>query len=82
MAAFAKAAKSSDSVTASGSLNVARYGRVLKTRRIVGVRGAGMAFDGLYYVSSVTHSIQRGEYKQQFSLVRNGLVSITPRVPV
>lgn len=81
MAAFAKAAKSSDAVTATGTLDVQRYGRVLKTRRIVGVRGAGMAFDGLYYVSSVTHSLKRGEFKQQFTLVRNGLVSITPRVP-
>jgi hypothetical protein len=79
---FAMVAKSNDSVTATGTLNVARYGRPLKTRRIVGVRGAGMAFDGLYYVTSVTHTLKRGEYKQQFSLVRNGLISTTPRVPV
>ena len=82
MAAFSKAARSSDSVTATGTLNVSRYGRLLKSRHIVGVRGAGPAFDGLYYVSSVTHSLKRGEFKQQFTLVRNGLVSITPRVPV
>ena len=78
---LAHAAKTSDAVTVSGSLDVARYGRILKARRLVGVRGAGMAYDGLYFVSSVKHSIQRGEYKQSFSLVRNGLVSITPRVP-
>ena len=53
-----------------------------KARKLVGVRGAGTAFDGLYFVKSVTHTIKRGEYKQSFSLVRNGLVSITPRVPV
>lgn len=81
LSAFAKAARSADAVTASGSLNVSRYGRPLKARKLVGVRGAGTAFDGLYFVSSVTHTIQRGEYKQDFSLVRNGLVSITPRVP-
>ena len=52
-----------------------RYGRVLKARQLVGVRGAGMAFDGLYYVKSVTHTIKRGEYKQSFTLTRNGLVS-------
>lgn len=79
---FARAAKTSDAVTATGTLNVARYGRILKTRRIVGVRGAGLAFDGLYYVTSVTHNLKRGEYTQQFSLVRNGLISTTPRVPV
>lgn len=81
MKGLAKAAKNSDAVMASGSLDVARYGRVLKARKLVGVRGAGMAYDGLYFVSSVKHSIKRGEYKQSFSLVRNGLVSITPRVP-
>ena len=59
-----------------------RYGRVLKARRLVGVRGAGTAFDGLYYVKSVTHSIKRGEYKQSFTLVRNGLISTLPAVPV
>jgi hypothetical protein len=81
MAAFSRAARSNDAVTATGTLNVTRYGRLLKSRRVVGVRGAGLAFDGLYYVSSVTHKLRRGEFKQQFSLVRNGLVSITPRVP-
>lgn len=81
MEGLSKAAKNEDAVTADGSLDVARYGRVLKARRLVGVRGAGMAYDGLYFVKSVKHSIKRGEYKQSFSLVRNGLVSITPRVP-
>jgi hypothetical protein len=78
---MAKASKTSDVVTGSGSLNVLRYGRILKARQLAGVRGAGMAFDGLYYVKSVTHSIKPGEYKQSFSLSRNGLVSITPAVP-
>ena len=77
-----KAARSSDAVTGQGSLDVLRYGRVLKARRLVGVRGVGAAFDGLYFVKSVTHNIKRGEYKQSFSLVRNGLLSITPQVPV
>lgn len=78
---LAKAAKSSDSVTASGNLDVLRYGRVLKARRLVGVRGVGVAFDGLYFVKSVTHKVKRGEYHQDFTLVRNGLVSTIPRVP-
>jgi len=75
-----KAAESANAVSASGSLNVLRYGRVLKSRRLVGVRGAGTAFDGLYYVSSVTHHIKRGEYKQDFTLTRNGLISTIPVV--
>jgi hypothetical protein len=79
---LAEASRSADAVTAEGSLNVTRYGRVLKARQLVGVRGAGAAFDGLYYVNSVTTNIKRGEFKQSFSLSRNALVSITPRVPV
>jgi hypothetical protein len=73
--------KSQDAVTANGSLDVVRYGSPLAARQLVGVRGAGMAFDGLYYVTSVTHNIKPGEYKQNFTLSRNGLVSITPTVP-
>jgi hypothetical protein len=77
----ARAAASEDAVEGSGSLDVLRYGRVLKARKLVGVRGAGTAFDGLYYVKSVTSTLRRGEFKQRFSLTRNGLVSITPAVP-
>lgn len=72
----------SDSISVSGSLDVVRYGRVLRSRMLVGVRGASLAYDGLYYVNSVTHNIKRGEYKQSFQLSRDGLISITPRVPV
>jgi hypothetical protein len=81
MAALSRAARSADAASVTGSLDVARYGRPLKARALVGVRGAGIAFDGLYFVRSVTHNIKRGEYKQNFSLVRNGLVSTTPVVP-
>jgi hypothetical protein len=78
---LAKASRAADAVVANGSLDVLRYGRLLKARRLVGVRGAGTAFDGLYYVSSVTHIIKRGEYKQHFTLTRNGLISTLPKVP-
>lgn len=72
----------SNAVSATGSLDVLRYGGVLRSRLLVGVRGAGIAYDGLYYVDSVTHNIKRGEYKQSFSLSRDGLISLTPKVPV
>jgi hypothetical protein len=78
---LAKAAKSADAVSVTGSLDVARYGRVLKARGLVGVRGAGPAFDGLYYVKKVTHTLSRGEYKQEFTLARNGLISTLSQVP-
>ncbi len=76
-----EAKKSQDAVSGSGSLDVLRYGRMLKPRKLVGVRGAGVAYDGLYYVSRVTSTIKRGEFKQNFNLTRNGLISITPTVP-
>ena len=79
---LAEARKSQDSVTATGRLDVLRYGRPLRARGLVGVRGAGVAYDGLYYVSSVKSTLKRGEFKQNFDLTRNGLISITPRVPV
>ena len=47
---------------------------------LVGVRGAGRTYDGMYYVESVTHNIKRGEYKQSFTLSRDGVVSQTPVV--
>lgn len=79
--AMAKASKAADCVKAKGSLDVLRYGGLLAPRKLVGVRGAGTAFDGLYYVNSVTHEIKRGEYKQSFELTRNGLVSTVSSIP-
>jgi len=79
---LAKASKTSDVISGNGSLDVLRYGRLLKARSLVGVRGAGIAYDGLYYVKSVTHNIKHGEYKQSFSLSRNALIPTTPAVPV
>ena len=80
MTGLAYAGQHSDSVFGNGRLDVARYGRLLKSRQLVGVRGAGVPFDGLYFVKSVTHDIKRGEYKQNFQLSRDGLISQTPVV--
>lgn len=70
-----------DAISGSGSLDVLRYGHVLRSRMMVGVRGAGLTYDGLYYVNSVTHDIKRGQYKQSFNISRDGLISNTPVVP-
>src|SRR5215813_12922564 len=78
---LAVASLSADAVSGTGTLDVTRYGRVLKSKQLVGVRGVGTAYDGLYFVKSVSTSIKRGEFKQNFELTRNGLVSITPTVP-
>jgi hypothetical protein len=71
-----------DVVTATGDLNVIRYGDLLKPRRPVGLRGVGFQYDGLYYVKKVTHRITREEYKQNFTISREGTGSTTPVVPV
>ncbi len=78
---LALASEAQDAVSGNGTLDVTRYGRLLKARKLVGVRGAGPAYDGLYFVKSVTTTIKRNELKQSFNLTRNGLVSITPVVP-
>lgn len=59
-------------VTADGSIDILRYGDVLSAPGIVGVRGVGFTYDGYYYVKGVTHQISNGQYKQSFSLAREG----------
>lgn len=71
---------SADAVTATGTVDAVRYGRALQSRQLVGVRGAGYSYDGIYYVKQVKHSIKPGEYKQSFTLTREGLGSLTPVV--
>jgi hypothetical protein len=77
---LSKSSRSTDVITGQGKLDVLRYGRALRSRHLVGVRGAGFAYDGLYFVTSVTHELKRGEYKQSFTLSRDGLISLTPQV--
>jgi len=77
---LAMTAQASDAISGQGRLDVLRYGHILQARRLGSVRGAGVAYDGLYYVRSVTHDIKRGEYKQSFTLARDGLVSQSPVV--
>ena len=77
---IAAAANTADTVEGKGSLDVLRYGRILTPRSLVGVRGAGLAFDGLYYVPEVKHSIKPGQFMQSFTLSRNGLISTVSAV--
>lgn len=72
--------ESSDAVTASGEVDAVRYGQVLRARRLVGVAGAGLGYSGNYYVQQVTHKIQRGQYKQSFTLTREGRGALLPLV--
>jgi len=67
-------------ITASGTLDALRYGDLLTAPGIVGVRGVGHSYDGYYYVKNVNHEIGRTEYKQNFTLTREGTGSLTQRV--
>jgi len=85
MQAFARAQAATDASTdrtveVKGTLDAARYEALLQPRGLVGLRGAGYMYDGLYYVKSVTHEISQGNYKQQFTLTREGLGAISPVV--
>jgi hypothetical protein len=78
--AVATVTNASEPVRGEGELNTVRYGHVLRARRLVGVRGVGFSYDGNYYVRRVTHNIRRGEYKQQFTLSREGTGTLLPVV--
>jgi phage protein D len=60
-------------VVASGSLHAAAYGKALRARRPVNVRGAGGLYSGTYMVSRVVHTFQSESYRQEFELIRNAL---------
>ncbi len=72
-----------EAVKGEGEVDTVRYGSVLRARRLVGLRGAGRSYDGLYYVRRVTHTIERGDnprYTQRFTLSREGTGSLLPVV--
>jgi len=70
-----------DPVTASGSVDLVRYGRPIDARSLIFVRGASRAYNGLWFVRSVSHALGRGSWRQTFQLSRDGLISQTPGVP-
>lgn len=69
-------------VKITGELDTVRYGGLLQLRQLVGLRGVGYTYDGLYYVKQVTHRVQQGQYKQSFTITREGLVTTVPGVRV
>jgi hypothetical protein len=71
-----------DVVTVTGELDSVRYGELLEIREKVGLRGAGYSYDGLYYVKSVTHKISKGEYKQSFTITREGVGATVQKVSI
>ncbi len=82
-AALATVTNSPDSVTGTVQVDTAKYGGIVKPRLPIGVRGAGLSYDGLYYVRKVTHKIdvRKFTYTQDVSLSREGTGSLLPVVP-
>lgn len=78
--AQAQSDATTDTVKVTGDLDTARYGAVLSPRGLVGLRGAGLDHDGLYYVQSVIHKIARGTWSQSFTLNREGTGTTVPMV--
>jgi hypothetical protein len=73
--ALGKAADAAEIVHGQGTLDVLRYGGIIPARTLVEVRGAGITYDGQYFVDSATHTIKPGSYKQSFTLSRNALIA-------
>jgi hypothetical protein len=69
-----------DVVTVTEELDTLRYGALLQLRGLVDFRGVEYSYDGFYYVKSVTHKISRGQYKQNFTITREGVGTTTQRV--
>jgi hypothetical protein len=67
-------------VTVSGELDALEFGEILRARALVGLRGVGQTYGGNYYVKSVSHEISRGQYKQRFTLTREGTGVLVPLV--
>jgi uncharacterized protein len=60
-------------VTASGRLNGLRYGRVLRSRKLVTIKGGGPTYNGMYYVRRVKHELTMRTYEMDFEAVRNAV---------
>jgi hypothetical protein len=83
LAAVSAVTTAPEAVRGEGEVDTVRYGSVLRARRLVGVRGAGRSYNGLYYVRRVTHTVEWGEtprYTQRFTLSREGTGTLVPVV--
>lgn len=69
-------------VTVNTSFHPAVLGSVVNAPGVVGVRGTGQSYDGLYYLKSATHEMSLladagWDYTQQLTLAREGTGSTT-----
>ena len=57
---------------ATGSTTLSAFGKVLRAHTLVNLRGVGSRLSGLWFCSSVRHSIDDSEHVMDFELIRNG----------
>lgn len=83
LAGLSQSMSAPEPVEVRGSLDTVRYGHVLRNRRLVGLRGVGLSYDGYYYVRQVTHRIdvRQSSYTQSFGLSREGIGTLLPLLP-
>lgn len=60
-------------VTVDGEIDSRAYRAVLRSGRLVTIKGAGQAYSGLYYVTRVHHVFTAEGYRQRFWARSNGL---------
>ena len=78
--------RSTDVLRLEGELDAVRYGGLLQPRALVGLRGAGVSHDGLYYVKRVAHTLvpsgvsTEASFTTRFSLRREGPGATVPAV--
>ena len=69
-------------VTAKGKVDALCYSGILEPRTLVGLRGAGREYNGVYYIKSVGHRIQKEKWEQSFELTREGPGSLVDKLPL
>ena len=74
-AAFAQGQVNDESmrVKATGEVDGALYGHVLRPATVVIIEGAGEENSGKYYVDNVSHHLTKETYSQKFNFIRNAL---------
>ncbi len=58
---------------AEGEIDARIYGAVLRSKKLVTIKGAGAQWSGLYYVTRVRHLFTLDGYTQSFEGARNGV---------
>jgi phage protein D len=58
---------------ATGEVESATYGNVLRAKKLVPIKGVGETFSGIYYVTNVKHIFTVDHYVQRFTARRNAI---------